>query len=209
MVAGVLAKLRAYLARRRKSAPFITVVSGLPRSGTSMMMKMLEAGGIPVLSDGLRAADVDNPEGYYELERVKQLPKGDFEWLPEAQGKAVKIIAALVEYLPAGYTYRVILMQRRMEEILASQRGMLERRGAPSIVSDADLAELMSRHLERTRAWLALQPHITVLEMDYNALLLNPEMHATAVNAFLGGALDVARMAAVVNPQLYRNRGSG
>ena len=103
----------------------ITVVSGLPRSGTSMMMKMLEAGGVPLIIDNLRTSDEDNPAGYYEFEPVKKLGKGDSGWLADAQGKAVKVIAALLVHLPAAYTYQIIFMHREMSEILASQRKML------------------------------------------------------------------------------------
>jgi hypothetical protein len=110
-------------------AQTVVVVSGLPRSGTSLMMQMLEAGGITVLTDGIREPDEDNPRGYYEFERVKALPKGDYEWLESARGKAVKVVSALLEYLPPEYNYKVIFMHRRMEEILASQRKMLIRRG--------------------------------------------------------------------------------
>jgi hypothetical protein len=172
-----------------------------------MMMKMLAAGGLPVLTDGIRQADEDNPEGYYEFERVKALPKGDHAWLAEAQGKAVKVIAALLEYLPPGYTYRVIFMHRRMEEILASQRKMLQRRGEDADkVSDEEMARLFEKHLQRVRAWLAARPDVAVLDVDYNRLLADPRPYAEQVNYFLGGGLDVDRMVEVVNPDLYRNR---
>jgi hypothetical protein len=198
---------------KRKSAEAsrtITIVSGLPRSGTSLMMKMLAAGGLPVLTDGIRQADEDNPEGYYEFERVKALPKGDHAWLAEAQGKAVKVIAALLEYLPPGYTYRVIFMHRRMEEILASQRKMLQRRGEDADrVSDEEMARLFQKHLQRVRAWLATQPNVAVLDVDYNRLLADPWPYAEQINRFLGGGLDVARMVQAVNLNLYRNRIEG
>ena len=105
----------------KKEDKFVTVVSGLPRSGTSMMMKMLDAGGIPPITDNIRSADEDNPKGYYEFERVKKMPGGDTGWMKDAQGKAVKVIAALIEHLPEGYTYKVLFMRRDMDEILASQ----------------------------------------------------------------------------------------
>ena len=106
---------------RKKEQPFVTVVSGLPRSGTSMMMKMLEAGGIDPIQDGIRTPDSDNPKGYYEYERVKQLDKGDTAWVADAQGKSVKVISALLRYLPADYEYRILFMRRDLDEILASQ----------------------------------------------------------------------------------------
>jgi len=171
-----------------------------------MMMRMLEAGGLPLLTDDLRGADPDNPEGYFEYERVKALDKGDRDWLPEAQGKAVKVISALLEHLPPDYSYRVLFMNRRIEEVLASQRKMLARRGEPGGPDDEKLADLFARHLRKVKAWLATQPNIAVLEMNYNSLLRDPAPHARQVNAFLGGNLDVERMIAIVNPDLYRNR---
>lgn len=185
----------------------VIVVSGLPRSGTSMMMKALEAGGITMLTDNLRQADVDNPKGYYEFERVKKLPQGDTAWLAEARGKGVKVIAALLEYLPPGYTYRILFMQRALPEILASQKKMLERRGQdPNKVSDEEMARLFTQHVNKVKAWLATQPHMTVLDVDYNQMLAAPRPHLAAVNQFLGNILDLDRMAAVVDQDLYRNR---
>lgn len=184
----------------------ITIVSGLPRSGTSMMMKMLEAGGMEVLTDQIRAPDEDNPRGYYEFEPVKQIEQ-DQSWLPDARGKAVKMVAALLKHLPAEYSYKVILMQRHMPEVLASQKQMLRRRGEPTdTVSDEQMAELFSRHIERVKAWLAQQPNIEVLHVHYSDVLADPRRQAERVNHFLGGELDVDRMAAVVDPALYRQR---
>jgi len=184
----------------------IVVVSGLPRSGTSMMMKMLEAGGLPPVVDGLRQPDTDNPEGYYEHERVKQLDKGDSDWVAEAQGKTVKVISALVEFLPPGYQYRLIFMNRRMDEVLRSQRKMLERRGEQSDVSDDKLAELMAKHVRKVKAWVVVQPNFRLLDLDYNQMLADPLPYVRKVNGFLGGFLDESAMEAVVNPNLYRNR---
>ena len=185
----------------------ITIVSGLPRSGTSMMMQMLEAGGMAILTDGLREADADNPRGYYEFERLKQLPKGDHAWLEEAQGKAVKVIAALLEHLPPDHRYKVIFMRRRMEEVLTSQRRMLVRRGEdPDKTDDEELARLFEKHLRKVEAWLAAQPHVDVLDVDYNAVLADPTVHVRRINAFLGDFLDEEAMAAVVDARLYRNR---
>ena len=184
----------------------ITVVSGLPRSGTSLMMNMLEAGGISPLVDNARAADEDNPRGYYEFERVKKL-KQDQAWLPSARGKAVKVISALLAQLPAGESYRVIFMQRNMAEILASQRRMLERRGEPADkISDAEMAALFERHLKQVTGWLAAQPNMTVMYVDYRRLIASPQELVSAVNAFLGGWLDESKMAAAVDSTLYRNR---
>ncbi len=185
----------------------VIVVSGLPRSGTSMMMKLLEAGGLTVITDGERPADTDNPKGYYEFERVKQLDKGDVAWVAEAQGKVVKVISALLEHLPAGYDYRVLFMHRAMPEVLASQRKMLERRGEdPDKIGDAELAALLAKHVQRVKAWLARQPHFQTLDVDYNAMVADPRPFIRQINAFLGGKLDEGAMWEAVDPQLYRNR---
>ncbi len=187
-------------------APVI-VVSGLPRSGTSMMMKMLEAGGLPVMIDGLRAPDPDNPEGYYELERVKELDKGDTAWIGEARGQGIKVISALLEFLPKDLNYRVVFIHRQIEEVLRSQRKMLARRGENAAdVSDAEMAELFAKHLAKVKAWLREQPNFAVLDVDYNAMLQDPQPYIRSINQFLGGQLDEQAMALIVNPDLYRNR---
>ena len=185
----------------------VVVVSGLPRSGTSMMMKMLEAGGLKVFVDNLRTPDDDNPEGYYEYERVKQLDKGDTVWVKDARGQVVKVISALLEHLPPDNEYQVIFMHRHLNEILASQQKMLKRRDeAGGDVSDEEMADLFSKHLAKVEAWLRGQPNFTVLNVDYNLLLADPVPQTHAVNEFLDNRLDESRMATVVNPDLYRNR---
>lgn len=192
---------------KKSQPPEIVIVSGLPRSGTSMMMKMLEAGGIPPLTDAIRSADADNPKGYYEFERVKQLPKGDFGWLPEARGKAVKIIAALLPYLPPSYTYKVLFMRRAMPEILASQRQMLVRRGEdPEKISDAEIARLFEKHLSEVYRWMNASEFVRYLDVDYNRMLAAPQPLAEQVAAFLNHPLDVQAMTGVVDPALYRQR---
>jgi hypothetical protein len=193
---------------RAKEAQPIVVVSGLPRSGTSMMMAMLEAGGLPPLTDKIRTPDDDNPRGYYEFERVKQLDKGDTGWLSEAEGKAVKVISALLTHLPATGSYRVLFMRRQMEEILESQRAMLLRRGqSADPKGDTEVEALMAAHVAQVRRWLDQQPNIRTLEVDYNQTLTDGAAAARQINAFLGGWLDEARMADVVDRKLYRNRG--
>ncbi len=185
----------------------VVVVSGLPRSGTSMMMKMLEAGGLPLLTDNIRTPDEDNPRGYYEFERVKQLPKGDVAWVAEAVGRAVKVISALLEHLPATYHYKVIFMNRNLQEVLASQRKMLERRGEdPNRFDEEEMARLFTKHLRQVKRWLSTQPHMDVLEVDYNRMLREPEPYVREVNRFLGGWMDERAMVEVVDPTLYRNR---
>ena len=185
--------------------PFMTVVSGLPRSGTSMMMKMLEAGGLPIYQDGQRLADADNPKGYYEAERVKDLAK-DASWLGEAQGQGIKIISSLLPYLPPEFHYKVIFMRRKMSEILTSQKTMLERAGQSSEVSDEVMAAKFSIHLRKIGKVLA-QEGWEVLNLDYAEVVADPALAAAQINAFLGGGLDLEKMRQVVDGSLYRQRG--
>jgi hypothetical protein len=185
----------------------VIVVSGLPRSGTSMMMKMLEAGGMQVVTDNIRTADEDNPKGYYEFERVKQI-EHDKAWLPDAQGKAIKMIATLLRHLPLDYCYEVLFMERKIEEVLASQRQMLIRRGEPTdAVSDEKMGELFDRHVERVKSWLDEQPNMKVLYVSYNNVVASPLEQSKRIDQFLSGALDTGRMASVIDPGLYRQRG--
>ena|SRR5438067_377541 len=184
----------------------IIIVSGLPRSGTSMMMSMLVAGGILAMTDAIRTADEDNPKGYFELEKVKELAK-DNRWLNDAGGRAVKIISALLKHLPSDYRYKIIFMRRNMQEILASQRQMLVRRGeATDTVSDERMAEMFRKHLLEVEGWLGKQPNVEVIYVDYNQMLDAPAHAIEAINNFLGGRLDTAAMTAVVDKTLHRQR---
>ncbi|MGB1252540.1 MAG: sulfotransferase family protein [Candidatus Promineifilaceae bacterium] len=191
----------------RKPTP-ITIVSGLPRSGTSMMMKMLEAGGIPIVQDGIRTANVDNPKGYYEFERVKQLPKGDFGWMPDASGKAVKIISALLKHLPAKYEYQILFMRRDLDEVVASQSKMLTHRSAEKKVEDAQLKLLFSKHLRETEVWLRQQKNVTFHNVRYRELVQNPQMQLPPIVRFLNRKLSANDMLSIVDTSLYRNRQS-
>jgi hypothetical protein len=171
-----------------------------------MMMKMLEAGGVAPLTDRIREADADNPQGYYEFERVKKLEE-DQAWLPEARGRAVKVILALLKHLPSGYRYKIIFMRRNMAEILASQRKMLIRRGQPTdSISDERMAQLFELHLQQGEQWLAQQPHMDVLYVSYNDVLADPTTQAERVDQFLERDLDIRAMVEIVDPSLYRQR---
>ena len=184
----------------------VIIVSGLPRSGTSMMMSMLVAGGVPAMTDAIRTADEDNPKGYFELEKVKELAK-DNRWLGDAGGRAVKIISALLKHLPGDYRYKIIFMRRNMQEILASQRQMLMRRGEPSdTVSDERMAEMFRKHLTEVEGWLARRPNVEVLYVNYNRMLDAPAPLIAAINDFLGVRLNTAAMTAVVDKTLHRQR---
>ncbi len=184
----------------------IIVVSGLPRSGTSMMMKMLNAGGIEAVTDNLRTADEDNPKGYFELEKVKQLDK-DSSWLGECRGKVVKIISMLLKPLPATEQYKIIFMRRKMDEILASQRQMLIRRGQPTnTVPDEKMAEMFTKHLRDIEAFIAGQANMQCLYISYNEVLENPAAHIEMINRLLGNQLDTVAMLEVVDKTLHRQR---
>jgi hypothetical protein len=185
---------------------FITVVSGLPRSGTSMMMRALEAGGLPIITDNVRTADDDNPNGYYEYEAVKHV-REDASWLVDAHGKAVKMVYLLLYELPNDHVYRVIFMQREIEEVIASQDAMLRRQGRQADVGEgAQIVSLFQAQLKKLTAWAHAQEHLSMITVDYNALLRAPTEAMREVDRFLGGGLDTAAMAAVVDPALYRQR---
>ena len=195
------------IVRKSNHSAGIIVVSGLPRSGTSMMMKMLEATGFNILTDNFRTADENNPGGYYEFERVKKLKEGDFDWLPLASGKVVKIISALLEFLPNRYQYKIIFMSRDMDEILASQKRMMVRNGKPDDqISDEKLAEVYEKHLKKVAAWLERQPNMSILYVSYNHILQNPQPSLSQINQFLGGNLNVKAMLQEIDHKLYRER---
>lgn len=191
---------------QRQAPATITIVSGLPRSGTSMMMKILEAGGMHVFTDNLRTADEDNPKGYYELEQVKALKDGDDSWLKDAPGKVVKVISSLLEYLPANHKYKIVFMRREIAEILASQKQMLIRRGENSDGDDRKMAEMFQEHLKRVRVWLANQPNMEVHYVDYNALMADPAPEIQEVANFLGLNENLDAMLAVPDKKLYRQK---
>lgn len=190
------------------SHDFITVVSGLPRSGTSLMMQMLHAGGLPAMSDGLRAADENNPRGYLEYEPVKRL-RADSSWLPQARGHVVKIIHLLLRdlRLDGSLQYRVVFMQRPLHEVLSSQRAMLQRDGKAG-ADAAVLTKAFENQLAQIDAWLAAQPAIRVLKQPYHQVLHEPQAVAESLKAFLGLDLDTAAMQCAVDPALHRQRGS-
>ncbi len=185
----------------------IIVVSGLPRSGTSLMMQMLDAGGLPILADTQRPPDESNPRGYYEYAPVKRLHTGETAWLADARGKAVKIVSPLLPMLPTVYPYRVIFMQRPLDEVIRSQQAMRARLGTPADKADAEkLLEDTARHLQAIETWLSAQARLSVLYVGYTEILEDPAGSAAQVAAFVGGGLDTAAMARAVDPSLYRER---
>ena len=194
------------LSSQNKTDQPVIIVSGLPRSGTSMMMRMLAEGGLPVLTDGLRRPDDDNPNGYFELEVVRQLKEGNIHWLEDANGKAVKVVSSLLEYLPRDHKYKIIFMERDPEETLVSQKRMLDHRGQESRLTDEEMAQQFQKHLAAMKPWLVRQPNIDVLYVNYNALMTEPESYCDRITEFLGITLNQSYMLAVPDKQLYRNR---
>ena len=184
----------------------VVVVTGLPRSGTSMLMQMLAAGGLEAFSDGARAPDANNPRGFLEHARVRALAR-DAEWLPEADGRAVKVVAPLLPHLPAGPAYRVVWLDRDLDEVLRSQRRMLARLGRPAAPDDT-LRAAYARHLEAAAAWTETTPRVGVLRLDYARVTEAPTEAARTLAAFLDRGLDVEAIAAAVDPALYRERAS-
>jgi hypothetical protein len=188
------------------SRPFVTVVSGLPRSGTSMMVRMLAAGGMAILVDDIRAADADNPLGYFEYEPVKRTAN-DAAWVSAASGKAVKVIYALLRKLPPGYKYRAIMMHRDVREVVASQTAMLERAGRlGSDLSEERLTAVFTRELAQAEEWLKAQINFAALPVEFRRCIERPTEVAVEVDEFLGGGLDVEAMARAVDGALYRQR---
>ncbi len=200
-------KLFGFFGKQEQGEPVI-VVSGLPRSGTSMLMKMLEAAGVAVFTDGVRQPDEDNPRGYFELEKVKILQKQtDRSWLREARGKAVKVISQLLPELPPENTYKVLFINRNLHEVIASQNKMLLRRGEKvDPGSDERMRGVFEKHLQKTKSWLESNQHFDVLELEYSEVVATPLVHARRIREFLGQDLDVDKMAGAVEASLYRNR---
>ncbi len=197
---------RAYL--RKKLGPPIVIVSGLPRSGTSMMMKMLTAAGLEIVTDNVRTADEDNPKGYFEYERVKELDKGtDKGWLREHRGKVLKIISFLLRDLPDECFYRVIFMRRDLEEVIASQNKMLDRRGEPrDEAGDKKMIKLYGNHLRKVELILGGRPNFELLDVGYRQVIDEPREQAVRVAKFLGLKIEPDEMASAVDRSLYRNR---
>jgi len=162
---------------------------------------------MPVLTDGVRAPDADNPRGYVEFEPVKHT-KQDASWVARAQGKAVKVVYPLLRDLPRGYQYRVIMMRRDVKEVVASQRAMLERRGrAGADVSDGRMAEIFEEEMRSILGWLSRELGFEILEINYRDCVHRTAAVSASVSSFLGGRLDESRMAAAVDPSLCRQRG--
>ena len=195
--------------RIRYGAPVI-LVSGLPRSGTSMLMQMLEKGGLPIVSDKIRTPDEDNPKGYHELERVKELDKTtDKGWLKDHRGQVVKIISFLLQDLPMNLNYKILFMRRNLDEVLRSQNKMLERNGEKGTdATDEKMRRNYELHLRKVYYRLNRSPNFQTLYLDYAKVVADPHREAGRISEFLNGDLDVKTMASAVQSGLYRNRHS-
>jgi hypothetical protein len=188
----------------------ITVVTGLPRSGTSMIMQMLHAGGVPILADGYRQPDLDNPRGYFEFKPATSLAS-DSTWMPRAQGKALKLVPMLLRHLPPDYCYDIIFIRRDLREVIASQTLMKQHQQENASPIDEDqLVAVYERHLQRTIDWLGKQNHMRVLHIRHDEVLHHTLEVADQIAAFLARSLtlNTRAMTAVVDPTLYRQRGS-
>ncbi len=201
--------MKALYYRLRYGRP-IVLVSGLPRSGTSMLMQMLEKGGMPIVTDKIRTADEDNPKGYHEFERIKELDKTtDKSWLKNYRGQVIKTISFLLQDLPLDLNYQVIFMRRNIEEVLRSQNKMLERSGtAGTLVPDEKMRQNYEFHLKKVYYRLNHTPNFQVHYVDYPAVVADPLGEAKRINTFLGRKLNVEAMASAVEAGLYRNRQS-
>ena len=173
-----------------------------------MMMRMLEAGGLPVMTDAQREADIDNPKGYFEFERIKDLEKeGDKSYLREGRGKVLKVISFLIKDLPDDNDYRVIFMRRDLSEVLASQNKMIDRLGSEDAAAkDEAMKEAYRNDIVRTRLMCRNRPNFELVEVHYKQTVEDPTGTARKVNEFLGSRLDEAAMRAAVDASLYRNR---
>jgi len=182
------------------------IVTGLPRSGTSMMMQLLYAGGIPPLTDNIRKADESNTRGYFEYEPVKRTAT-DARWLTDARGKAVKVIYRLLYELPPHLPCRLILMHRPVDDVISSQQRMLKRRGETGAsVSDEALGEIFRRELTALRKWAQTRPATSLLDVEYHAVLKSPRRESQRVAEFLGRPLQIDQMTQIVDPVLNHSR---
>ncbi len=185
----------------------LTIVSGLPRSGTSMMMQMLEAGGMEVFTDKERTADDNNPKGYYEHELVKSLARNK-KWLPQAKDKTVKIIAQLLTYLPNNFRYKIIFMERNIYEVVQSQQRMLSRNGKQVKEEElpVNLVQAYENTLKKIDQWARNQPNVSIIKVAYKNVIEAPFPEVIKIREFLDKDLTLEKMVNAVDRKLYRER---
>jgi hypothetical protein len=200
-------QLASEVVARFKYGQPVIVVSGLPRSGTSMLMNMLASGGMPVVTDEHRRADEDNPLGYFELDRVKSLETDrDRVWVRAARGKAIKVVSHLLRFLPNENRYRLLLATRDLSEVLTSQNRMLSRLNRGNPLADEKAIRLYERHLRNVLCLVRVRSNFDLLVVPYAEVVADAQRWSRRIASFVGGSLDEARMAAVVRSKLYRNR---
>lgn len=196
-------KIKAELPNPEKE---IIIVSGLPRSGTSMMMQMLEAAGLEILTDGKREADTSNPKGYYEYDPVKKLAFNN-SWMSEAEGKVLKVVSPLLPSLPLKHTYKIIHLSREISEILVSQQIMLGKTREQAIMNyPFKMAENFNNQLRKVKKWAGNQPNLEWLEVNHFDVINEPEAMARKIAQFLNRDLDFEKMGKVVDKKLHRNK---
>lgn len=201
--------MKSLFYRLRYGRP-VVLVSGLPRSGTSMLMQMLDKGGMTIVTDKIRAPDEDNPKGYHEFERIKELDKSsDKSWLRQYRGQVIKTISFLLQDLPLDLNYQIIFMRRDIGEVLRSQNKMLGRKGGMGpAVPDDKMRKNYEFHLKKVYYRLDHTPNFQVHYVDYSAVVADPLAEARRIATFLGRNLNVEAMASAVEAGLYRNRQS-
>lgn len=188
-----------------ESAAPLIIVTGLPRSGTSLVMSLLHAGGHPILTDSLRPPDPDNPHGYFEYSPVKSL-MSDATWLPAHHGQAIKIISPLLPYIPTSLPLKVILIERPLAEVLASQAAMLTRAGKPQPADPALLARAWQNQIATTHTLLAHRPHTQLLTLQHRELLQNPAAEIDRLLNFLPTLRNRAALLRTIDPALHRQK---
>jgi hypothetical protein len=185
----------------------IIIVSGLPRSGTSMMMQMLQAGGLKILEDKSKEADDNNPNGYFEYELASKLPEGNDSWLEKAENKAVKVVSYYVQHLSPKHEYKVLFMERNIDEIVMSQRAIAIEDGKKVHKKEVKMmADYFNNHIKQTKQWISLQPNFGVLYLSYNSIIKDPNSAVSSINEFLELELDEEKMKKVVDKKLYKHK---
>jgi len=185
----------------------VIIVSGLPRSGTSMMMQMLDHAGIEIYTDKIREADSNNPKGYYEHNNVKSLRRNK-RWVAESMDKAVKVISNFIPHLPLIYNYKIIFMERDLDEILTSQREMLMKLGAKDRHEEYPLQVMNSfkKSRDKSKLWASKQSNIEMIEVAYSDVIDNPFEEALRISEFLDHRVTPEDLIKPIDTKLYRQR---
>ncbi len=180
----------------------LVIVSGIPRSGTSLLMQMLNNGGMEILADDIRKPDESNPKGYLELEAIKKLAQ-DNSCLKNQTGKAVKVISHLLKYLPEEQKYKIIFMNRDMNEIIKSQQKMLNKNEKKY---SKELIKAFLKELKHVKQWVKEQPHKEMINLHYKKIIKHPMKAIDKIIQFLGIPLDKEAMRDSIDPRLYRSK---